>query len=131
MCTYIHDLTIIQHHDLIRMPDRRNSLRYDNLGRIRQIFGKCFLDYRISLRINRTGRIIEDQYLRFLKECSRNTKTLLLSTGDICSSLLNVGIISIRHRLNEFIRTGKATGFFYFFIRRLFISPAEVLFYCS
>ena len=91
MRTYIHDLTIIQYHDLICVLNRGNSLRNDDLGRVRQVFGKCFLDHRIGLCINRTGRIIEDQYLRFLKKCPRNTKTLLLSTGDICSTLFNVG----------------------------------------
>ena len=66
------DLTVIEHDDAVGIFDRGNALRDDQLGRIRDILTERLADQRIGLRIDRAGRIIQDQDLWFLQQGAGN-----------------------------------------------------------
>ena len=44
MCAVSTDLTIIHNNDVIRILNGRNTLRNDDLGRIRNLFQESFAD---------------------------------------------------------------------------------------
>ena len=67
MCAIRTDLTIIHNDDMIRILYGRNTLRDNNLGRIRNFLQESLTDERICLGVYRTGRIIQNQNLRFLQ----------------------------------------------------------------
>ena len=67
MCTVSTDLTIIHNNDVIRILNGRNTLRNDDLGRIRNLLQESLTDQRICLGIYRAGRIIQNQDLWFLQ----------------------------------------------------------------
>ena len=67
MCAVSTDLTIIHNNDVIRILNGRNTLRNDDLGRIRNLFQESLTDQRICLGIYRAGRIIQNQDLWFLQ----------------------------------------------------------------
>ena len=70
---------------------------------------------------------MKNKNLRVLKQCSCDTKSLSLTTGNIASPLLNPCIVFIRHSLNEFICTGLTAGFYAILLRRIFITPSQII----
>ena len=107
VCTKSMNLPFIHNDDTVCILHTGYTLCNDQLCCIRDFFTECTADLRICSSIYRTGTVIQDQNLRFLKQCSCNTQSLLLTTGYVVSSLFNVGIIFIRETLDEFICTCK------------------------
>src|SRR5699024_12868940 len=62
---------------------------------------------------------------------SRDTKSLLLSAGNIVSSLNNHCIVASREFLHKGVCLGKLTYSLHFFIRCVFITPADIVVNCS
>ena len=120
------DFTTFHDKDHIRILHGRNSLRNNDLGCIRNFFPHRLSDQRIRLSVNRRSRIIQNQDLRLLQKCSCNTQSLFLSTGYVCSALLNLSIIFFRKLLHEFICLCQLTYMQDFFIRCVFFTPAEI-----
>ena len=60
------DPSIVQDHDLIRIPHRGNALGDDDLGHIRQLLPEHTPDLCLRGRIHGTGGIIQNQHLGFL-----------------------------------------------------------------
>ena len=83
---------IVQNNDLIRMLNRGDTL-CDNDFRCILQGCQTFPDTGLCSGIDGTGGIIENQYLRTLQQCPCNTKTLLLSAGDIDASLIHEAAI--------------------------------------
>ena len=67
MCAVSTDFSIIHNNDMICILNRRNTLCNDDLGGIRNLLQKSLTDQCICLGIYRTGRVIQDQNLRFLQ----------------------------------------------------------------
>ena len=63
------------------MHNGSNTLGYDNLGSVRYIGFKACTDFSVRFGIYRTGRIIQNQNLWFLKKSTGDTKTLSKASG--------------------------------------------------
>lgn len=72
----------------------------------------------------------ESESLAF-KKGSCNTKTLLLPTRNIRTTLFDICMITIWHSVNKFIRTGKMAGPLTLFLCCILITPAEVIENCT
>ena len=83
-------------------------------------------DQRVGLRIHRTGGVIKDQDLRLLEKRSRDTESLLLTTGHVVTALHDHRIVFIRKFLNEAVRLGQLTYSLHFLVAGVLITPADI-----
>ena len=120
------DLTVIHDNDSVSVLDTGNTLSNDQLGGIRDLFGKSTADPCICGGIYRTGGVIQDQDLRFLQKGTCDTETLLLTSGNVRTALFNECIVLIRHFFDEIISAGKLACTAAFFFRGVFVTPAEI-----
>jgi len=118
---------IIHHNDTVCILYGGDTLCDDQFGRTRDLLTESLTNLGICRRIDRTGTVIQDQYLGLLQQGSGNTKSLTLSTGNIAASLLDIGIIAVRETLDKLVCTGKFTSLLALLVRRIFTSPAQVL----
>src|SRR5699024_1760266 len=94
---------------------------------IRDFLSERFSDLCVGSGIYGACAVVQDQYFRFRQKRPGDTEPLLLTSGNIASALFDMRIAAIRHSLNKLIRTGKTAGTAALFLRRVFVSPAEVV----
>lgn len=133
------DFAIVHNNDSIGVLYGADALCNDDFGCVRDKLGKGFLDGSIRFGINSRSGIVQNQNLWFFQQSAGDTKPLLLTTRDVASALLDIGIVLVREALNELICTGQAAGYLDFFIRGAFIAqrrfslivPENSSFFCS
>ena len=76
---------------------------------------------------DRAGRVVQNEHLGLFQQRTRDTQALLLAAGYVRSSLFNIGIVLLRHLLDEFIRLRQLAHTLEFLVARVFIAPAQVL----
>ena len=74
MVASFNDLSMIQYDDLICIFNRRNSLCDNNLCCVRDLLAESLTYQGICSCIYCTGRVIQDQDLRFLEKSPCNTQ---------------------------------------------------------
>ena len=131
MGSYAVYLTLVHYDYAVCMFNTGYSLCNYYLCCVRYLSCKRLPDPGVRCSINRTGRIIQYKYLRLLKKCPGNTKTLLLASGYVGAALFYICIVTIRHTLDKFIRTGKLAGTSAHFISGFLVAPSQVLVYGS
>ena len=102
---------------------------YGNSSSSHRKFFKTFLNISLALIIKRTGRLIEDQYRRILKENSGYGDPLLLSAGKSCSSLTHLGVKAVWKSFDKVQKIGILCRLNYFFHCRVLFSVGNILFY--
>ena len=102
------DRAAVQDENQVCILDGGDALGDDELRRLRDLGAQRSADLRVGFRIDGGGRIVEDQDLRLFQQRPRDTQPLLLSAGDVRAALLDVGVVFVRHLLNELIRTAPA-----------------------
>ena len=102
-----------------------------SINSIHNFFCKCFTNLCIGCGIYGTCTVIKNQNLWLFKKGSCNTKTLLLPTRNIRTTLFDICMITIWHSVNKFIRTGKMAGPLTLFLCCILITPAEVIENCT
>lgn len=116
-----------QYDDLICIFNRRNSLCDNNLCCIRDLLAESLTYQGICSCIYCTGRVIQDQDLRFLEKSPCNTQTLLLTAGYVVTALNDHCIVAIRELTDESICLGQLTDPPNFFLTGMFITPANIV----
>ena len=64
----------------------------------------------LRFRVERTGRLIEDQDARVGDQRAGNGEALTLTAREVGRAFLDVGFIAVRHPLDEFLGAGEAGG---------------------
>ena len=123
----IIDTSVIQNEDPVSGLHTGNTLCDDDLGRTRDLSCKCRPDAGVCGCINGAGRVIQDQYLRFLKKSTCDTQTLFLPSGYVGASPLDPGVISVRHPVDELIGTGSFTCLNALLFCSARVTPAQVI----
>ena len=100
------DLAAIQHQHMIGIFNARNTLRNDKDGGAGDLFGKAAADLGVRRRINRRGRVIQNQDLGLFQQGAGNAQALLLAARNVGAALLDVGFVFIGEALNKFIGAG-------------------------
>ena len=77
-------------------------MRHDD-HRGRAQCGEVGADQRLAFRVERAGGLVEDQDPRIVDQRARDGEALLLAAGQIGRAFLDVGFISVRHALDEFL----------------------------
>ena len=119
-------LAILQDHNLVCVYHRGNPLGNNNLGHILPLRQRL-PDFFLRCSIYRACGIIKNQNLRLSHQRSRDTKSLLLATGKVACALLQHGIQTIWHPVQELICARSPAGLPDFLICRLWISPFQVV----
>ena len=127
MSTLAGDHTAVHDYDHVAFLYGSNSLCNDDLGGLRDIFHKTFSDECIRSGIDRRCRVIENEDLRFLKESSGDAESLLLTTGNVGTALLDVCVVSVRELRYEFVCLGDLACGYDLFVSRILVTPAEIL----
>ena len=60
-----------------------------------------------AFRIERTRRLVEDQNARVVDQRARDRQSLGLSTREIGRTFFDIGLVAVRHALDEFFGAGK------------------------
>ena len=102
------DFPLVQHHDAVGVPDRREPVR-DHKGRppLDQPVQRL-LDLRFRFHIERAGRLVKNQHPGIAQQRPRNRDALFLSAGQTGAVLLDLGVEPVRHRLDHFEQIGAA-----------------------
>src|SRR6266446_4483607 len=66
----------------------------------------CFQQRSLSLHIDRTSRLVEDENRRVLQECSSNGNALALTAGKTHAAFTNKSVVTIRQADNKLVRIG-------------------------
>ena len=67
-------------------------------------------DDRLALRVERARRFVEDEDGRIVDQRARDRQPLLLTARQVGRSFLDVGVVAVRHSLDEFVGAGQMGG---------------------
>ena len=70
-----------------------------------QVFQRL-LDHPLTLVIQGTRGLVEDEHGRILQKDPGNAQPLLLPAGELYAALTDIGVITFRQRHNEIVRVG-------------------------
>ena len=112
--------------DIIRGDEGADSLSDDERGSILQCGVEGLTDLCFRSRIHRTGAVVQNQDRRLLQHGSGNAESLLLTTGDIDTALVDPGLIFFREPFDEVRCTGRLRSLTDLVIGGIFIPPAQV-----
>ena len=65
------------------------------------------VDHRLALGIERAGRLVEDQDARIVDQRARDREPLALAARQIGRAFLDVGLVAVRHPLDELLGAGE------------------------
>ena len=119
MIALLDNLTILEHQNLIRFLNGRQSVSNDKTS---PALHECFhslLNQELQPCIDRRGRFIQNQNLRIGQKSSRNRKQLLLTQRDIAGFLLHFHIVAAWQGSNKVVHISRLGRFYNFFISGL------------
>ena len=125
------DTALVQHDDLVRIANRRNTLGDNDGGSIFQILTEAFANGRVGSGIHRAGAVIQNDDFGLFQECSGNAETLLLAAGYVDAALAKIGVIALWERHDKIMGTGCFGGGDNFFVCGVFIAPFQIVFDCA
>ena len=119
-------MSIVQYKDLICIEDRTDTLCHDNGCCFFCIFFQSFSKCAVCFKIQCGKAVVKDKDLRILCDSSGNGKPLLLSTGNIASSLCDRSLISLRLGVDKLRSLCNLCCFFHCVFRNLCLSVTDI-----
>src|SRR5512144_1210092 len=104
----LHHAAAVEHEDLIGMRDRRQPMRDDEHRSASEQSVDRLLDETLGLRVERGGRLIENEDRRIDEQGTRDREALALATGEPRAALAEHGIVALRKLDNEAVGVGGA-----------------------
>ena len=68
------------------------------------------LDRLLGARVERGGRLVEDQDARIFQQRARDRHALLLAAGELEAALADLGFVLLRKRFDEVVDVRRARG---------------------
>ena len=68
------------------------------------------IDQRLALRVERAGRLVEDQDARIGDQRARDREPLALAAGEVGRAFLDEGLVAIRHAFDELLGARESGG---------------------
>ena len=112
MRAHVRDAAVIHHENEIGVLHGRDALGNDDLRRLGNVGAEALADQRVGARVDRTGRVVEDQNFGLFEQRAGNAQALLLAAGDVRTALLDVGVVFVGECLDEVVRAGELAGEF-------------------
>ena len=89
------DLAVIKNYDSVCLRYRGNSLRNDNFCGFRKTLRQPFPELCFRNRIDRAGRIVQNEDPGLFQERSCNAEALLLPSGKVHAALSQLRLIAV------------------------------------
>lgn len=105
MRAHVRNMAVVHHENEVGILHGRDALGNDDLRRLGDIGAEALADQRVGARVDRGGRVVEDQNLRLFEKRPGDAETLLLSAGDVRAALLDIGVIPVGEGADEFVRS--------------------------
>ena len=99
-----------EHEDLVGVDHGRKAVRDDQRRAVPRDFGEARLDLALGLRVERRGRLVEDQDLRGLQNDPRDRDALLLAAREFEAALADDRVVSVRQRRDKVVNARVAGG---------------------
>ena len=106
----VEDLALIHDQDLVAVGQRGEPVRDDDHRPPAGDTQEIGTDDRLALRIQGAGRFIEDEDARIVDQRARDRQPLLLTAREVGRSFLDIGIVAVRHPLDELVGAGQMRG---------------------
>ena len=90
MPSHAVDFAVFHHDDQIGVLNGGYALRNDKLRRSGDLLPHRLTDLRVRPRIDRGGRVVQNQHLRLFQQRTRDAEPLLLAAGNVGAALLDV-----------------------------------------
>ena len=121
------DAALLQHGNAIGAPYRREPVRDHHHGAALHQVGQRRLHQRLALRVERRGRLVQNQDGRVLEDGAGNGDALLLAAGKPKSFFADHGIVALRHVHNEIVRQCVARRLFHQRALRVRLAVSDVV----
>ena len=114
---------VLQHHDLVGVAHGRQAVGDDEGGAARHQRLERLLDARLRRRVERAGRLVEDQDRRVLEQRAGDGQALALAARQGRAALADQGVVALRLAHDEVVRLGERGRLLDLGLRR--IGPAD------
>lgn len=116
MVSFFLDFTVIEHNNVICIPDRRESVSDHERGSAFKQHFQCFLNFELCLGINTCCCFIQNKNPWIREQGTGEGQQLPLSHGQHVSSFFNLRIISTRQLHNKLVGIDRLRSLLHFFI---------------
>src|SRR5690606_3284486 len=125
--TPLDDAAILQHQDLVCRNDRGEPVCDHESRASGPQSCQSRLDQRLTLRIQRTGCLVQDQDSRIGENRPRNRYPLALTAREPHAALPDDGVVAIGESEYELVAVGDPRGGAYFLVGRIGSCESDVL----
>src|SRR5581483_2856853 len=121
------DAAVLEHDDLVGERDRRQPVRDDDRRAAAHRLAQPFPDARLGARVDRRGRVVEDQDARVDDERARDRDALPLPARERDPALADHRVVAVGKRGHELVRLREPGGLLDLLVRRVGAAEREVL----
>ena len=104
MGSLIHNAAPTDHHDSVRMHDRREAVGDRDNRPLSPDIGNSLLDLRLRNVVQLAGRLVQHQYRGILQQRAGNRKPLTLTAGKVHPVFVDQGIVQEPRRKGLSVR---------------------------
>ena len=126
-CPWNDDAAVVEHDDLVGERDRREAVGDDDRRPAAHRLAQAVADLRLGRRVDRRGRVVEDQDARVDDERARDRDALALAAGERDPALADHRVVAVRQRLDELVRLREARRALDLLVGRVGASERDVL----
>ena len=98
------DAAVVEDDDLVGERDRREAVGDDDRRPAAHRLAQAVADLRLGRRVDRRGRVVEDQDARVDDERARDRDALALAARERDPALADHGVVALRQPLDELVR---------------------------
>ncbi len=110
MRTAFDDAAVVEHDDLIRMHDGRETMRdHDDRALMRETRERT-LDRRLGFVVDGARGFVEQQHRRVLEQGTCDRQALALTTRQLHAALADARVVALRQPQDELVRFGRDGG---------------------
>ena len=92
MGALLHDPATVHHHDPVRLAHGGEPVRDDQRGPPAHHVAERFLHQPLALRVERAGRLVEQEDRRIAQDRASDRESLLLPAGQARAVLAQIGV---------------------------------------
>ncbi len=123
----LDDASAVEHQNFGRLADGRKAMSDDKGGAVLHHLVQRRQNAGLGRRVERTGRLIEDQYRRILEQGARDGQALAFAAGEGAAALTDHGVEAVRICVDEIECLRTRRGVAQFVMRCIRLSDPQVL----
>ena len=127
MVSLLDDSTVLDHDHPVGISDCRQAVGNDEARSPLHQLVKRLLDLHLGPCVDRTRRLVEDQDSRIREDRPCNGDELPLTLGQVCATLRELRVVSLREFADEPIGVGQLRGLDDLVVGRVEAAVADVL----